>query len=213
MIFFIVPFLLENEWKSKIAKWTWNLTFIIPSVLILIGIGAVIYVFSLSPILYLLLVLGGYLLFILLQKHSPELLIVAPFGITLLFLASFSLYLPQMEKFRPYDTIGNRINKELKIDKATPLLIQNTLIHNMPYYAERMVIRDQNVLDIQSNQNALALVREESLSELNGFESLWSGYIYDFSSESQFLKFVLACRDADNGDYSKFAKYHLVRSK
>ena len=42
----------------------------------------------------------------------------------------------------------------------------------------------------------LALVRDESLSQLSGFKPLWTGLIYDFPSESQFCKFIMACVNA-----------------
>ena len=51
------------------------------------------------------------------------------------------------------------------------------------------------------------------MGEISDFESLWTGKIYDFSSESQFLKFIIACLKAEDGDFSNFADYHLVYRK
>ena len=90
-------------------------------------------------------------------------------------------------------------------------MIENTLIHNIPFYAKRFVIRDQTPQDIQAHVGpTLALVRASSMAELTGFKSLWSGMIYDFPSESQFAEFIMACVAAQEGGLSKFALYHLV---
>ena len=120
-------------------------------------------------------------------------------------------YLKPIEKYRPYKEIGKVINLDNSIIDTEPILIQNTLIHNIPFYAERKAIRDMTSEEINSKEGkTLALVRAESIGELSGFKTLWTGMIYDFPSESQFAKFVMACINAENGDFSKFTEYHLV---
>ena len=97
------------------------------------------------------------------------------------------------------------------VSKQTPILIEATLIHNIPFYTKRYAVRDMTPNEINSQKGeTLALVRDESLSQLSGFKPLWTGLIYDFPSESQFAKFIMACVNAEKGDLSKFAKYHLV---
>ena len=212
MIFLVIPILLNDDLKNKILKGLWQFTYLFPSLIIVVGTGLMIYELKLYPILYIFVLAGGALVFWSLKKRTSEQLVVLPFATTALFLLCFALYLPKMETFRPYDEIGRIINEDLKIDPSVPLHIDNTLIHNLPFYAERKGIWNE---DIKSfiNENTgpiLALVKEGQLAGLSDYDSVWNGWIYNSASESQFFKFVMACHKADNGNFSKFAKYHLV---
>ena len=143
-------------------------------------------------------------------KKNNHLLVAAPFWVISLFLISFATLLPKLEKFRPYDEIG-AVVESAEIDAGTPIFIQGTLIHNIPFYTKRFAERDATIEEINQNKGeTLALVREEDAKGLNGFKTLWTGLIYDFPSESQFAKFIMACIEAENGDFSKFANFHLV---
>ncbi|MBO3698539.1 glycosyltransferase family 39 protein [Roseivirga sp. E12] len=214
MLLMIVPLLLQYEPKSTLWKAIWSGSFLFPAVLIIAANVIAIQQLNLHPLTYLAPALG---LAILIYFHfrkvesKNQLLVAAPFWIILLFLFCFATVLPRLEKFRPYDEIGQVLNESTVVSEKTPILIEATLIHNIPYYAKRFAQRDMTPEQINNKTGeTLALIRDESLSELSGFELLWSGFIYDFPSESQFAKFIIACIDAENGDLSKFAKYHLV---
>lgn len=214
MLLMIVPILLNYKPSKAIWKILWKGSFVLPTFLIIAATFYAIYFLKLPIILYglPLLSLIGFI-FWLIKHNTPEWNVMLPFWSIALFLVCFAIYLPRMERFRPYDELGKVINKDYKIDKSIPIQIQKTLIHNIPFYAERFALRDQSITEINNYSSTvptLALVRDEDFSKLNGFDSIWSGIIYDFSSESQFLKFVLACLDAEKGDLSKFAKYHVV---
>ncbi len=215
MLLMIVPLLLEYKPQGVFSKSLWKTTFILPAVLSMAAtVYAVValrmhFLFFLVPVL----ALAVLIYFVAKRKEidSSNLLVAAPFWALLGVLLVFGAYLPRMEKFRPYDEIGRVINEEHQIPKDIPIQIQATLIHNIPIYAQRFANRDQTPQQINDMTGpTLALVREENMSDLEGFESLWTGKIYDFSSESQFLKFIIACLNAEQEDYSKFADYHLV---
>ena len=214
MLLMIVPLLLKYKPSNQIWKFLWKGSFALPAILIVIAAFYAIYFLALPTLLYGLAGLSLFGIgFWFMKKNNPDWNVMIPFWSITIFLVCFAIYLPRMERFRPYNELGSVINKELGIDKTIPIQIQKTLIHNIPFYAERFAIRDQSIEQINeysSTLPTLALVRDEDFSKLDGFESIWNGMIYDFSSESQFLKFVLACLDAEKGDLSKFAKYHVV---
>lgn len=215
MLLMIVPLLLKYEPTSALWKTLWSASFLFPAILIIIANAVMIQQLELSPLTYIAPVLGIVLLiyfhFIKTKTSHNQLLVATPFWIILLFLFCFATVLPRLEKFRPYDEIGRVLSESSEVSKKTPVLIEATLIHNIPFYAKRFAERDMTAEQINNKTGeTLALVREESLTQLSGFDSLWSGIIYDFPSESQFAKFIIACINAEKGDLSKFAKYHLV---
>ena len=215
MVLMIVPLLLNYKPSNRNWRVLWKITFLFPSFLLLTAGFGLLYIFELHPLWYLLPVslIGVWVTLYLKRKTLNEYssLVAIPFWSLYTLLLLFSIYLPRMEKFRPYDEIGRVINEQKQINPRTPILIQETLIHNIPFYAKRFADRDYTPEMINKNTGkTLALVRSENLSELEGFESLWSGWIYDFASESQFAKFIKACINAEKGDYSAFATYHLV---
>lgn len=213
LLLMIVPILLEFNPKKLIGKGIWSFTFLFPTVLIIIANVLIIEELNLHWANYLAPVLGLGLLVLFHFKKGEKnnhLLVAAPFWVISLFLISFATLLPKLEKFRPYDEIGEVV-KSAQIDAETPIFIQGTLIHNIPFYTKRFAERDATIEQINQNKGeTLALVREEDARELNGFKTLWTGLIYDFPSESQFAKFIMACIEAENGDFSKFANFHLV---
>ncbi len=214
LLLIIVPLLLNYKPKSKVWNALWSASFLFPAVLITAANIIAIQQLNLSPITYLAPALGITLLAYFHLRNTAsknQLLVAAPFWIILLFLLCFATVLPRLEKFRPYDEIGEVLENAEQVNPKTPILIEATLIHNIPFYAKRFAERDKTPIEINNNVGeTLALVREENIDQLEGFESLWSGWIYDFPSESQFAKFIIACINAENGDLSKFAKYHLV---
>ncbi len=211
LLLMIVPLLLDYK-AGKVWKSVWLLCFLFPASLLIIVTGAVVHQLDLPVVLYAIPALG-IVAIIYWLRHSAEadLKAVIPFWLMAGFLFCFSFYFPRMEQFRPYDEIGRVVTEELKVDREIPIQIEKTLIHNIPYYTRRFAQRDMTKDSINRLEGpVLALVRSENMEELEGFESVWKGLIYDFSSESQFFKFVMACADAGRGDYSAFAEYQLV---
>ncbi len=209
MALLIVPLLLKGLPNNKLWRFLWSLTFIFPSILIAGAICFAVYQLEMSIAFYAFAITGILTLVWGLKSVSSTKLVIVPFLVTIQFLIVFASFLPKLEKFRPYDEIGEMIDK--KTDKDAPLLIEGTLIQNMPYYSKRKVIRDATVNQIIHNQGkTLALVKSEKLTETEGFETLWTGLIYDFPSESQFAKFITASLNAMKGDSSKFAEYQLI---
>ncbi len=192
----------------------------------LIGIGVLImaisfyavHFFELNYTWYSLPVIfcGVNVLFFINRKKGDEIStqVAVPFYSILSIYFLVAAFLVPIEEFRPYKKIGSVIKETTNIREETPILIENTLIHNIPFYAERRAIRDLTSNDIQNyNGQTLALVRHNTAAEIKGFETLWSGLIYDFPSESQFAKFVMACLKAKNGDLSQFEEYSLILKK
>ena len=211
----MITALLVNPRPKRLAfQRALKISFYFPAVLILLSSFVSVYFLGLPLIWYLVPVLFTVITIIISKTKSVTSInnqISIPFFAILGVYILVAAYLKPIEKYRPYNEIGEAINERENIDPSIPILIEKTLIHNIPFYAERHAIRDQSPSQINSNQGkTLALVRAESLGYLFGFESLWSGMIYDFPSESQFAKFIKACIDAENGDYSKFAEYHLI---
>ncbi|PIQ50311.1 MAG: phospholipid carrier-dependent glycosyltransferase [Cytophagales bacterium CG12_big_fil_rev_8_21_14_0_65_40_12] len=167
------------------------------------------YVWYLLPIIFT----GVIVLIFINKKRGDEIStqVAIPFYAILSVYILVAAFLVPIEQFRPYKKIGSVIKERNTINDKTPILIEKTLIHNIPFYAERRAIRDQTIGDIQNySGQTLALVRHDTALEIEGFETLWSGLIYDFPSESQFAKFVMACLKAKNGDLSQFEEYSLI---
>ena len=167
------------------------------------------YVWYLLPIIFT----GVIVLIFINKKRGDEIStqVAIPFYAILSVYILVAAFLVPIEQFRPYKKIGSVIKETTTIHEKTPILIEKTLIHNIPFYAERRAIRDQTIGDIQNySGQTLALVRHDTALEIEGFETLWSGLIYDFPSESQFAKFVMACLKAKNGDLSQFEEYSLI---
>lgn len=214
LLLMIVPLLLGYEPKGIGWKVLWKICFLLPTILCF---GATIFAITQLHMHWLFFIVPLILVSLFwsfIRGNSgtkTDRLVAAPFWALLGVLLIFASYLPRMETFRPYDKIGRVINEEAQIPKEVPIKIQETLIHNIPFYAQRLAERDQTPEQINKNSGpTLALVRAQDMDQLEGFESLWTDKIYDFSSESQFLKFIIACLKAEKGDYSNFADYHLV---
>lgn len=217
MLLVIVPLLLSYNPEKKLWKGLWSFVFLFPTILIVGANFVIVQQLKLPSVLYLIPAASiSLLVWFHFQKaeRNNHLLVAAPFWVMLGVLICFGSVLPRLEQFRPYDEMGAVLESRKDIDAKTPVLIEATLIHNIPYYTKRYAQRDATADSINTvRPEALALVREESLSKLDDFESIWSGLIYDFPSESQFAKFIMACIAAEDGDFSKFANYHLVYRK
>lgn len=217
IILMIVP-LLTTVKLEGILKAIWSWSFWLLAILILVVNFLVTDLFRLHPVFYFIPVFSAIILgFLLLSKKAKlsDRLSASVFWPSVFFGLSFALFLPRMEAFRPYDEIGRIVREDISINENTPILIQNTLIHNIPYYTARTAIRDASIERINNYEGeTIALVKADNSVGLDTrFETIWSGYIYDFASESQFGKFLTACLKAEEGDFEKFALYNLIYRK
>ncbi|KYG80577.1 4-amino-4-deoxy-L-arabinose transferase-like glycosyltransferase [Roseivirga ehrenbergii] len=215
MALILTAFLINKPDISKPFRLIKQYSFLLPGLIILGASFALVYIFSLSVIWYTVPLLSSVLIFSILRHHRKNevqsQMIAVPFYAIIGAYILLGAYLKPLEQFRPYKGIGEIINSNENIDKDTPLQIDGTLIHNMPFYAERKVIRQDTLVNIiQYTQPTLALIREEHMNEFKDVEVLWEGYIYDFASESQFAKFIKASLKAEKGDYSDFAVFKLI---
>lgn len=214
LVLIIVPLLLRLNpagWSKKILM----ATFIAPSALIVALNFWMVSFLNLSAWVYGLAGLSLVMfVFLLVSKRGNPInrQVVIPFWAMFFILFSFATLLPRLEQYRPYDIIGQKVNQIPSLSVDTPIHLEGTLIHNIPYYTQRKALRDATVASIQSHPGEkLALIRAESLSKFNSnYQKVWSGLIYDFPSESQFAKFIMACVAADNGDLKKFTTYYLI---
>ncbi|NPA53071.1 MAG: hypothetical protein GXO21_00205 [Aquificae bacterium] len=120
--------------------------------------------------------------------------------------------LPLVEKFRPYDKIGQVINDNVP-EKDIPLIVEGYFWHNLPFYAKRKVLRDypiQKIIEYSKEKPLLALVTREGLQKINNPEILWTGRLYRKGSESRFAVFLKYIRKALRGDYSGFEVRYLI---
>lgn len=205
---FIVPMFLNMKGDKVFNALHIFMTFLLSS-----GTAYIIFELDLSLFFYLI---PFILIVSLVQSLIPlnrARLHALPFWSMYGFLIVFSSFLPKMEEFRPYDQIGEIVNNK-QIKNSTPLLLDAWLIHNLPYYTQREALRDQSVEDINTfaeTQETLAFLPVQHVTALNfDHEVLWKGYIYNFASESQFFKYVMAVNQAKKGNLDKFAEYVLV---
>lgn len=212
LILLMLPMILDFQPSRKVWRYLWDFSLIFPSILIL-GVSIfMIFALSMSPfiLIFPMLIIG--LIIAIFYKCSKEATAIVPFWAMVSFLLVFSFYLPKMEAFRPYDEIGEIVLTDRRIEPSTPLQLDGWLIHNLPFYTKRKAIRDVPIASINNRPSqSLAFLRNENIDGLDkDFETLWSGYIYDFPSESQFFKFVMAINEAHQGDLKKFEQFHLV---
>lgn len=207
----IVPMFLDTKSKHIGLK-AINLTM---SALLIVGTVYLIFILDLS----LFSLLAPFLIVVLSITSAKrigilELSKLLPFWGMLGFVLIFSSFLPRMEKLRPYDQIGHIVIDKYNIDQSTPLLLNSWLIHNLPYYTKRQAIRDYSpemINEYAKNKETLALLPKKHLNKLDfKYEVIWEGLIYNFASESQFFKYILAVNDALNGNEEKFASYILI---
>ncbi|MFT6214146.1 MAG: 4-amino-4-deoxy-L-arabinose transferase-like glycosyltransferase [Roseivirga sp.] len=213
MVLIITSLLVSQNSFNKLFSKIWSISFLFPAGLISIASFTLVYYLELNVLMYSIPILLFAVLTICIKRSNSfnSLLIAIPFWAALFIYFQVGYHLSSLEDFRPYDIIGSTINSHTEIEIETPILIEATLIHNIPFYAKRKALRDKTVSEIQNfDGSTLALVRSDSFTQLYGFETLWSGWIYDFPSESQFAKFIIACLEAEKGDMAKFEKYYLV---
>jgi 4-amino-4-deoxy-L-arabinose transferase-like glycosyltransferase len=208
-------FVHEKAMPSALWKKLWKLSLWIPSVLLLAAGALMIFYLDLSFNWLQVLLVAGMLLFWLHYRTGyANFLRLLPFVAVYvpLFLFSFAV-LPALEDYRPYREMGNAA---IQADESRelPVYMEGRILHNLPFYAERRMIRDarlEDLLDLQqSGGQGLALVTAETFAALGSPEALWEGYVYEKTSESRFAIFVRAWLKAKAGNNEAFTYYYLV---
>ena len=181
------------------------LALVVPTLLFALATGALTYLLHLDYLYYIFAMAG--IAYIIRWKD----LTLAPFMAAVAFFLMFVIsVLPHIEKYRPYDRIGLAI-KEHVIPKKYPLIIERKFFHNLPFYAERKVLRDYTLQQILNYPKPrLALIYKKDLKYFKEAQVLWQGKLYDWGSESQFAKFLKAVIYAENGDYRGFKDWVLI---
>ncbi len=208
--------------SGKVSAVLWNGLFLLPAAAGIILSTAIIIIFKLSLFYYLITIFALLLIVIpFLPQQGGEnkgpwradLRYLQPFIGTFSALLIFSAaVLPELEEHRTVDLIGSVINREHHIPKGIPLYLQNDLIHNLPFYAERKVISEAIPKEVfQQKAPVLALIKSQDVPASAISSVIWKGSIYRRrTSESRLLLFIESHLKAKEGDRSGFADYSLI---
>ena len=211
----------QNTWLNVLWKFSfWS------AIIFIIGMTSyLIRMFQFGPATWLFLVapvVVSILLYILpeetLQRtvgiKRSNVLPVTPFifGFFVFAFLNFKI-LPEVETYRFYDQIG-KAAKESGVPSDLPIYIERRTVHNLPFYAERRILRDQEVAEINGKSketDVLALVASTSLQFFSDYETLWHGPVYRRGSESRFFILMRNQAKTIRGDFSEFPEYHLIK--
>lgn len=213
----LVAMLIVRSEHIPLGAWTkvWNISFWLPAILFFLASVVAVPVLGLRWTWILTPLIG--LLFLLwpwerigaanTQRLLPFISIYIP-----LFMLSFAV-LPALEDYRPYRALGEVLEGK-GIDHSVPVWMEGRILHNLPYYAQRRMIRDATLADLTAVKNGggggLALVKEDTWKALDEPEVLWEGLIYEKTSESRFAIFIRAWLRAEAGNPDAFEYYRLV---
>jgi len=209
--FFVHP----EAFPSSLWKKLWQGALWLPSVLLFgAGLGIVFYLGLHWNWLHVPVVAALMLFWLHYRSGATNFLRFLPFFSVLVPLILFtSAVLPALEDYRPYREMGMAA---IQADESrqVPVYMEGRILHNLPFYAERRMIRDASLEDLialqKSGGQGLALVTAETFAALGSPEPLWEGYVYEKTSESRFAIFVRAWLKAREGDMEAFAYYYLV---
>ena len=130
-------------------------------------------------------------------------------GIYLIFAV---LVLPKVENgYRNHHQIGEAIKANVE-DQSIPLMIEDYLVHNLPFYAERKIQEYCSISDIYQNfafGATLALVPAEHAKSYPEGKELWRGIIY-YGSETRTLEFILDILNHQRGGKSNFREFVVL---
>lgn len=213
MALLLASFLVNYQPVHRIRRW--QIAFLLPAFLLLVVGLVLVVLFHLSPVWYfVLLISSGLMMYGLTRLRWEQLPYYGFFAMYLTLLIMFTGMYPALERFRPYPAIHSAIQAE-KIASSVPLVVQERFIHNLPYYAERKVLRDRvyslaDILQMGQQQEVLALIKTGYEAIPPGYKVLWEGSLYKRGSESHGFQFALACWQAMEGNTQKFQKYTLI---
>lgn len=200
-------YLAEYNPEKTVFKLLFYSSLAIPVILIVLLNVGLIYLFKLDYMYYLVALFpAAYIIRYKDFRLSPFVAIMTTF---LIFTVSI---LPLVEKFRPYDKIGQIVRDNVP-EKDIPLIVEGYFWHNLPFYTKRKVLRDypiKKIVEYGKEKPLLALVTQNGLKKLSDVEILWSGRLYRKGSESRFAIFLKYIYKAMKGDYSGFEVRYLV---
>ncbi len=203
----VAYYLINHNPVKLIDRFFYYGSLIIPVILGAVAIGGFVYLFRLDPFYYIAALFPAlYLL------RYREIKLLPYITMVLLFFVFTVSVLPVVEKFRPYNEIGQAISDNVP-EKKIPLYIENWFWHNLPFYAKRKVFRDtspEKIVLLSKQGTVLALVREKTYRDIKDAQLLWEGYLYKKGSESRFAIFLKYVYKALNKDYSGFEKRYLI---
>ncbi len=206
--------IMEIQLQNRFWKGVWNATFWIPGVAFTLAGIIMIYAYSLSPWFYTLVPLP---LLIWYANRNWQITFLKtpflPYTAMMLGLYIFMIgLLPQLEThFRRYDEIGMLIEEHV-MEKDLPLLVEGRMFHNLPFYAERKVIKNQTPTDMEAyptDQPLLIIVEDQFDCFFAEEQLLWEGYLYGHPSESRFLMFMIDALKQEKGQRNDMRKYQL----
>ena len=211
--------------KGKVSTILWQLIFLLPAAFGIVLSILIIAIFKLSAF-YHLIPASALLMIVIAScpfKFNTDLdstrsvfQFLQPFIGTFSALLIFSIgVLPQLEEHRLIDRIGTVINSKYQIPKHVPLYLQDHLIHNLPFYAERKVISESNPLKVlQKETPVLALFQSINVPDSIHSSIIWKGFLYQRKpDESDFLLFLESYLKAKEGNMSGFTNYSLIYKK
>ncbi|MEQ9437439.1 MAG: glycosyltransferase family 39 protein [Cyclobacteriaceae bacterium] len=201
-----------KELRNRHSEWMYSMLWELPAGAAILGAVILIVAFSLSQVWYF--VIGLLIVFRKVYAHYEW---QTPYGAILATLVTLgilfmSLY-PSLEYYRPYHTI-QQVVKKYPVPQEVPLVVENRFIHNLPFYTQRIELRDRkytwpDILRLGKETPVLALV-DVRYPLPTGYQMLWQGWLYRKGSESHGFQFILHCWKARQGDYQHFHHYQLV---
>ncbi len=218
-------YITRFEPVGKSSAIVWNLLFLLPGIAGIILGSAIITIFNL-PTYYHLITAAALLLIViasLQQKHNSghepaqyDIRYLQPYFGTLSALLIFVIgVLPQLEEYRKVDSIGTVINHKLQIPSGIPLYLQDDMIHNLPFYAERKIIPKSNPsIVLLQKKPVLGLFQSKYIPDSVHSQVIWNGPLYKRKNdESDFFLFLESHLNAKKGDLSAFTDYSLIYIK
>ena len=192
MSIFTAYFILNIKPETLKARRWYNLQFWIPGILFSLISVLIVYVFKANYLLFLVALLP--LAAIMIKEIEWFKITYFPFYSFLMTYLLFGwIVLPKVEEgYRNHHLIGQAIQEKVE-DPKLPLMIQDYLVHNLPYYAQRKVLDYCSPEDIKQQflrGKALAMVPKENADSYGSAQEVWRGIIY-YGSETRTLEYIL----------------------
>ncbi|WP_457639858.1 ArnT family glycosyltransferase [Persephonella sp.] len=207
MSLIVAYYLVNHTPKALIDRVLYYGALLIPVLTASVAVGSLVYLFRLDYLYYLAVLFPfAYLL------RYREIRILPYISMLILFFVFTVSVLSVVEKYRPYDKIGQAVADNVP-EKNIPLYIESWFWHNMPFYAQRKVYRDtptEKILELSRKEPLLALVKEDTYRKIDGAVVLWEGYLYKKGSESRFAILLKNVYKAMHGNMSAFEKRYLI---
>ncbi len=215
MALFTAYFLIKNFDLKGWKKGLFQMQFWLPGIVFtLLGI-AIIFVFGNHFYLYPVALLP--LTFTLFNsKLNTEWLQLKylPFSSLLFTYMLFGwLVLPAMEEgFRNQDEMGMAIQQQVP-DQEIPVLMEDCLVHNLPYYAQRKVfpyLSKEEIKLFDQQSRVIIFTPAQHMDDYGpGFSVIWRGLHYT-SSETRTLQFIVDMIKYKRGEPNRFEEYVLL---